>query len=158
MKKMQLLHQYLLSTGLVKAEQINTTVTEGIVVFHAVGESSGNVAFSREYVALIEITAYAGDADKLDAALVWWCGLYQPELAGSDNGYDFKANILNTETVQLSVAIPLTERVRYDRTTGEMLNCVTPLVLDDEALAGIPVFLVDTVSGETTALGEIPNG
>lgn len=158
MKKMQLLHQYLLSTGLITPEQINTTVTEGIVVFHAVGDSSGSVAFSREYVAVVEITAYAGDADKLDAAIVWWCGLYQPELAGSDNGYDFKAKIINTETVQLTVALPLTERVRYDRVKGEMLNCVTPLLLDEATLAGIPVFLVDTVSGETTVVGKLPNG
>lgn len=154
MKKMQVLHDYLLSTGLVKPEQVNTTVTEGKVVFYGAGEPSSAIAFSREYTVQVLINAWGGDADKLDAAIVWWCCLYQPELVGREHGYGFEAEVINSETINLCILLPLTETARYDSTSGEMLNCVKPLILNDASLADVPAFLLDTTTGEETPLTE----
>lgn len=149
MKKMQILHQYLISTGLVNAEQLNTIVTEGTVVFHAIGNPDDDVAFTRSYTAQINVAAYGGNVDRLDAALVWWVSLYQPELAGEKNGYGFEAEIISSETVNLYALLTLTERVRYDRASDTMINCVTPLVLDGTDHPAIPLFIADSLTGET---------
>ncbi len=140
MKKLQSLHTYLLSSGLVTPEQLKTVVTEGTVVFPAVSSPADDVGFLRRYTAEVRVIDWGGEIDQLDAALCWWLGLYQPELAGMDknSGYGFEADILNTETVTLYTLIPLTERVRYDRTTGEMINCVQPLVWDDQTYPPYP--------------------
>lgn len=153
MKKMQMLHQYLLGTGLVNAEQLNTIVTEGTVVFHAIGSPDDDVAFNRHYTVQLNISAYGGNVDKLDAALVWWLSLYQPELAGDANGYGFEADIVSSETVNLYALLPLTERVRYDRASDSMLNCVTPLVLDGANFPVVPMFVEDAMTGETWEVG-----
>lgn len=153
MKKLQLLHDYLLASGLVTSDQLDTTVTEGTVVFHVVGSPATDVAFIRRYTAQISVSAWGGDIDRLDAALVWWLGLYQPELVGDENGYGFEAEILNKETVSLYTLLPLTERVRYDRATDTMHNCTTALVWDTDNYPAMPLFIRDDVTGDETEVG-----
>lgn len=147
MKKLQLLHDYLLSSGLVTTEQLRSVVTEGSVVFPVVSSPADDVVFSRKYQAEIRVINWGGDINQLDAALVWWLGLYQPELAGTTTGYGFEADILSTETVSLYAIIPLSENVRYNRATGEMKTCVQPLVWSDEIYPAMPIFIRDERDG-----------
>lgn len=152
MKKMQMLHEYILATGLVDASQLNVTVTEGTVVFHGVGSPADDVAFTRSYTVQLSISAWGGNPDKLDAAIVWWLSLYQPELAGDDNGYGFEAEIINSETVNLYALITLEERVIYDRSTDTMRNCVGAVLLDDTSMTAMPLFIADALTRDETEL------
>ena len=148
MKKMQALYEYLLGTGLVAAEQLHVIVTEGSVVFTAAGNASNNVAFTRRYPAQINMSNYGGDVDRIDAALVWWLGLYQPDLAGTDGGYGFEAEIINKETVNLYALVNLSENVHWDNATQIMHNCVQPVVFEELMPLQIPAFLNDYLVGE----------
>lgn len=149
MKKLQALHEYLLGTGLVDADQLRTFSDQGRIIFYISGEHAGDVAFLRSYQAEISVLNFGGDPDKLDAALVWWLGVYHPELAGGENGYGFEAEILSKESVNLHLTLPLSERVTYKRATDEMRNCVKPLVWDAFDPLEVPLFLMDADGTET---------
>jgi hypothetical protein len=148
MKKMQALYDYLLGTGLVTTEQLHVIVTEGSVFFPIAGLSGGNVTFTRRYTAQININDYAGDIDKLDVALVWWLGLYQPELVGDGGGYGFEAEIISKEIVSLYALVNLSENVRWDDASKTMHNCVQPVIFDELMPLNIPAFLTDVITGE----------
>jgi hypothetical protein len=137
----------------VDASQLNVMVTEGTVVFHAVGSPDDDVAFIRSYTVQLSISAWGGNPDKLDAAIVWWLSLYQTELAGDGNGYGFEAEILNSETVNLYALINLEERVIYDRATDTMRNCVGAVLLDDTSMPAMPLFIADAMTGDEWEVG-----
>ena len=148
MKKMQVLYDYLLGTGLVETEQLHVIVTEGSVAFTSAANASNNVAFTRHYTAQINISSYGGDVDKIDVALVWWLGLYQPDLCGAEDGYGFEAEIINKETVNLYALVKLSENVRWDNATQTIQNCVLPVIFDELMPLQIPAFLHDDVADE----------
>lgn len=148
MKKLQLLHNYLLDSGLVEVDQLRTTASDGRITFNVAGAPETNVFFYRAYNAQIIISNFANATDKLDAALVWWLGLYQPNLVGGENGYGFEADIINKETVDLYVVLPLTERVELDINNKEISNCTRPMVLDIGNDAGVFLALFDKVAQE----------
>jgi hypothetical protein len=47
----------------------------------------------------------------------------------------------------------MTERVRYDRASDTMINCVTPLVLDGADFPAIPLFIAEAMTGEEWEAG-----
>lgn len=143
MKKMQALYDYLLGTGLVTADQLHVIVTEGHVTFSNCGDASPNVTFSRNYTAQVLVSNYGGDVDKLDAAIVWWCGLFQPDLSGDQNGYGFEADIQSKETADICALVRLTETVRWDNNSQSMTNCLQAYVIDDATPLNLPLFFMD---------------
>lgn len=140
MRKLQLLHSYLIETGLVTPEQLNTTATFGKIIFLRIGAPYADIVFKREYTAQIMVNHYGGNPDNLDAAIVWWCALYQSDIGGDNNGYGFEADIIDSETVNLNIIIPLTESVNFNMTTKKITNCAKPLVLEGDERFFIPVF------------------
>jgi hypothetical protein len=154
MKKLQMLYQFLLGTGLFKPEQLRLFVDEGCTTFEQTGmpegDDKGNLPFYRRYSVNVTITAYGGSVDKIDAALVWWLGLHETERAGRSNGYSFEAEIIDAATVNLFYTIPLSERVIYNTRTQQYQHCVRPVRLDGGSLDNLPLYFVDARAGETT--------
>ena len=147
MKKLQLLHQYLIDQKLFQPEQLNVVVSKGKNLFACAAGAEELISFERRYTVEVIVNAWGGDIDMLDLALVWWLSQYQPDLAG-DHGYGFEADVVNAETVNLYINIPLSERIYYDVVAKELKSCVKPITFDELAPLPFPLELYDSAASE----------
>ena len=125
MRKMQALYEYLIGTGLVEANKLRLTVTNGSTKFQGLNEGTPDTAFARNYSVQVIISGWGAGSeliDKLDIAITWWLSLYEPR-AGA-GGYGFEAELIDKETANLYIEINLSERVFYK--SGEIINNICP--------------------------------
>lgn len=81
------------------------------------------LSWEYQYTLEIFLTDFAGDPDTVIAPVVAWMRINQPDVMANPNMADraisFDADILNNDTVDLSITLNLTERVICKpRTTG----------------------------------------
>lgn len=73
------------------------------------------LSFEYRYRLNVILTDYAGEVDPLFVALLNWVKSHQPDLlhpfAAHDNGITFEVDLLNHTSCDVSLALPLTERV-----------------------------------------------
>lgn len=92
-----------------------------VVSTHAEGRS-----FEYRYTLNLIITDFTGDPDAVMIPLLDWVREHQPELMANWNNHEritFEVDVLANDAVDLSIALPLTERVGVhadaDGTTAE---------------------------------------
>ena len=88
------------------------------------------LSFEYGYTLNVTLTDFAGDPDAVFVALLAWLLVNQNELlANLETGKDaikFEADILNGSTVDLSIKIPLTERVIVRKQPDDTLQISHP--------------------------------
>jgi hypothetical protein len=89
-----------------------------LVVFidegHLVGTFAPGLSFEYQYTLNLVFTDYAGHPDAIMVPLLVWLRDHQPELLANPDkrkGLAFDADLLANDAVDLSIKIPLTERV-----------------------------------------------
>ncbi len=143
MKKLQKLHEYLLGTNLIAAEQLRTFVNEGTVSFASPADGGADVSYRTRYYAEITVTDYGKDPARLMVALAWWLRLFEPDLCGLDQGFGFETEIKDKETVDLHVTIPLTETIRYDSASDTVHSCIRAYLPPGGVLPKTPLWFKD---------------
>lgn len=95
------------------------------------------LSFEYQYTANLIITDFSGDADKVMIVLLAWYQQQQQDHCFETN-FDFEADILSNKLVDLSLKIPLTERVIVTKNSDGKIDTIThpdePL-LDTETFA-----------------------
>jgi hypothetical protein len=131
MKKLEQLRQYLLDAPLgLHVENLLTFATGGQVVAFA-GSSNDN--FELKYQANIIITDYAGAADQIAYLVLAWRKQNQPAYAG--NAFDFEADIIDHEKVDLSIKLDLSEVIKVRKEAeGIYLSSNAEPLLDETLL------------------------
>jgi hypothetical protein len=82
------------------------------------------LSFEYEYTLNVILTDYAGHPDAIAVPLFAWLRVHQPELLTnlekSRDGVKFEADILDRNKVDLSITLPLSERVIVKELEGEL--------------------------------------
>lgn len=114
------------------------------------------LSFEYSYTLNIILTDFAGSPDAVAIPLFAWVLVNQRELMENlEKGRDaikFEADILDNSKVDLSITLPLTERVivkRLDDGTLQVSHPAEPVV-DDETFL-VPAMRVETSEGELIA-------
>lgn len=73
----------------------------------------GSLSYEYAYTASIWVQGYCGDVDHLLIPVIAWVAQNQPELfqSGDSKPFTFEAEILNTNTSDITLKLDLTERV-----------------------------------------------
>ena len=114
------------------------------------------LSFEYSYTLNIILTDFAGHPDAVAIPLFAWVLLNQRELMeNQEKGRDaikFEADILDNSKVDLSITLPLTERVIVKRQADGTLQVSHPAepVVDDELFL-VPAMRVETSEGELLA-------
>jgi len=114
------------------------------------------LSFEYSYTLNIILTDFAGHPDAVAIPLFAWVLLNQRELMENlEKGRDaikFEADILDNSKVDLSITLPLTERVIVKRMGNGTLQVNHPAepVVDDELFL-VPAMRVETPDGELLA-------
>tara|TARA_Y100001949_G_scaffold163033_3_gene156583 strand:- start:1098 stop:1583 length:486 start_codon:yes stop_codon:yes gene_type:complete len=114
------------------------------------------LSFEYSYTLNIILTDFAGHPDAVAIPLFAWVLLNQRELMeNQEKGRDaikFEADILDNSKVDLSITLPLTERVIVKRQADGTLQVSHPAepVVDDELFL-VPAMRVETSDGELLA-------
>ena len=90
---------------------------EGKVVAHG----TGALSFEYHYTGNLILTDQSAGADEVMAALLAWAAVNQPDLLAVNderNTITFQADIVNHDTFDLSIKLPLTEAVRVTTNAG----------------------------------------
>lgn len=113
MKKLASLREHLLSAPLnIDAENLLTFAQEGQVISY---QGSANQHFELQYQAVIIITAYGGDAAQIAHLILTWLDQHQPRHLEENSAIKFDADIINHESVDLSLAVKLSEVVKVEQ-------------------------------------------
>lgn len=119
---------------------------------------TGAKGLSFEYVYDLNfiLTDYAGELDAVMIPLLDWVRINQSELLmnleKSKNAFKFETVILNNGTVDLSLTLPLTERVIVKRQDNGTLDITFPQEPQyEEPLDPQPMQLIDSNTGEILA-------
>lgn len=114
------------------------------------------LSFEYSYTLNLILTDFAGHPDAVAIPLFAWVLVNQRELMENlEKGRDaikFEADILDNSKVDLSITLPLTERVivkRLDDGTHQVSHPAEPVV--DDELFQVPVMRVETPEGELIA-------
>ncbi|WP_313314546.1 phage tail protein [Stutzerimonas nitrititolerans] len=114
------------------------------------------LSFEYSYTLNLILTDFAGSPDAVAVPLFAWVLVNQRELMENlEKGRDaikFEADILDNSKVDLSITLPLTERVivkRMDDGTLQVSHPAEPVV-DDETFL-VPAMRVETSAGEVIA-------
>jgi len=117
MKKLELLRRHLLASvpGLAdNPERLLTFVEQGSIEFHraATQPVKAPSAYSHgyDYEAHLVITDYSGEVDAVVVPLLQWLAHYEPG-ARPGQALRIEAEILDSQTWDLSLTVPLSERV-----------------------------------------------
>lgn len=82
---------------------------------HLVATAAPTLSFEYHYQLNLVLTDYAGSADEIMVALLSWIKRHQPELLAPRDPHEsrlcFEVDPLNHTTCDLSITLPLTERV-----------------------------------------------
>lgn len=101
-------HNEFLSTN---PDRLHVFVDDGSV--HCTG--TGNLSHEYRYTLTIVVTDYAGQADTIMLPLLAWLRVKQPELLINPdrraNAIQFDVELLNHESADIEIKLPLTERV-----------------------------------------------
>ncbi|WP_417787529.1 phage tail protein [Stutzerimonas xanthomarina] len=114
------------------------------------------LSFEYSYTLNIILTDFAGHPDAIAIPLFAWVLVNQRELMeNQEKGRDaikFEADILDNSKVDLSITLPLTERVIVKRQADGTLQVSHPAepVVDDELFL-VPAMRVETSEGELLA-------
>jgi hypothetical protein len=114
------------------------------------------LSFEYSYTLNIILTDFAGHPDAIAIPLFAWVLVNQRELMeNQEKGRDaikFEADILDNSKVDLSITMPLTERVIVKRQADGTLQVSHPAepVVDDELFL-VPAMRVETSDGELLA-------
>ncbi|WP_417777079.1 phage tail protein [Stutzerimonas xanthomarina] len=114
------------------------------------------LSFEYSYTLNIILTDFAGHPDAIAIPLFAWVLVNQRELMeNQEKGGDaikFEADILDNSKVDLSITLPLTERVIVKRQADGTLQVSHPAepVVDDELFL-VPAMRVETSDGELLA-------
>ncbi|MGL4733856.1 MAG: phage tail protein [Enterovibrio sp.] len=75
-----------------------------------------NLSFEYRFNCIVIVTDYAAHADTLIVPILGWLATQQPELLDNpdrrQDGFKFKADILNHDTADIEMTLALTERVK----------------------------------------------
>lgn len=82
-----------------------------------IAASAGSLSFEYRYKLNLVVQDYAGDRDAVVVPLLAWIAEAQPELMARPDSqpFSFEAEILDADSVDLSITLELTERVRVGR-------------------------------------------
>ncbi|EWC40207.1 phage tail protein [Stutzerimonas stutzeri] len=114
------------------------------------------LSFEYSYTLNLILTDFAGHPDAVAIPLFAWVLVNQRELMENiERGRDaikFEADILSNKAVDLSITLPLTERVIVKRQADGTLQVSHPAepVVDDETFL-VPAMRVETSEGELLA-------
>lgn len=114
------------------------------------------LSFEYSYTLNLILTDFAGHPDAIAIPLFAWVLVNQRELMENlERGRDaikFEADILDKKKVDLSITLPLTERVIVKRQADGTLQVTHPAepVVDDELFL-VPAMRVETPDGELLA-------
>lgn len=114
------------------------------------------LSFEYSYTLNLILTDFAGHPDAVAVPLFAWVLVNQRELMENlERGRDaikFEADILDNSKVDLSITLPLTERVIVKRQADGTLQATHPAepVVDDELFL-VPAMRVETPDGELLA-------
>lgn len=155
MSKLQKLHDYLLGTKLVTADQLDVWETNSKTFSANTLDGSHTIVKRREFQGNILISNLTPeqDRDQIEFALIWWLNLYEPDHATDKERLLTDPDIKDSLVTNLWIGFRLTEKSRL--VEGRVELCIKPLLIDAETLAGLPVWLVDAVSGEEELLGTL---
>lgn len=108
MKKLQLIREHLLS-GPIKIEPDNllTYADKGTVKANAQGT---NKHYEFAYNANIIIENFSGQADQITYWILEWLNQYQPN--HGEDAFEFQADVLNDDNVDLAITLALTETIK----------------------------------------------
>lgn len=154
MSKLQELHDYLLKTKLVEADQLEVWETNSKTYAGNALDGSHKMSKRRDYQANILISNLTPkqDRDQIEFALLWWLNLYQPDHQQDKPRLLTDPDIKDTRVTNLWIGCQLTEKTFLE--AGKVKRCFKPLRMDAAILQNIPVWLADVVSGEVFQLGK----
>lgn len=134
MKKLKSLREYLLTN----IPTLNQD-PERLLIFADKGKVISNslsLSFEYDYTVNLIVTDFAGDPDTVMVTVLAWHKHYQQDKAFPSN-IEFEADILNHKAVDLSLKLPLSERVIVmkdaDGNITDMHHCDEP-VIDTEII------------------------
>ena len=134
MNKLKSLRDYLLANIPTLAQN-----PERLLVFADKGKVISNslsLSFEYDYTVNLIVTDFAGDANMVMVSVLAWYKHYQQDKAFPSN-IEFEADILNHQAVDLSLKLPLSERVIVTVDTEgnitDMHHCAEP-VIDTEII------------------------
>lgn len=88
-------------------------IEKGAIIATGVGR---NLSFEYQFDCVVIVTDYAAHADTLIVPILGWLATQQPELLDNpdrrENGFKFKAEIINHTTADIEITLSLTERVK----------------------------------------------
>lgn len=124
-------------------DMLRMWVDKGRIVARA---AAGNRAFEYRYTLNLVIENWQGEECIVFLALNEWLSAQQPDLLtqSGEGGYAFEADIIDNETVDLAIDLPLTEAVRVaPRGGGEFdltfVDEETPMFADMGATSEPPI-------------------
>ncbi|MFM0645000.1 phage tail protein [Paraburkholderia bryophila] len=95
----------------INPERLTIFLDEG----HILATGTRTPSFEYRYTAHAIVQDFAGDSDHVFIAIVEWARANQPDLVTNaderERGITFEADILNNETVDLSIRLQLTESI-----------------------------------------------
>jgi|JI8StandDraft_1071087.scaffolds.fasta_scaffold44858_4 hypothetical protein len=134
MKKLKNLREYLLAN----IPTLNQD-PERLLIFADKGKVVSNslsLSFEYDYTVNLIVTDFAGDTDTVMVAVLAWYKQHQQDKAFPCN-IEFEADILNHQAVDLSLKLPLSERVIVTKDAEgnitDMHHCDEP-VMDTEII------------------------
>lgn len=135
MNKLQDLRSHLLTwiEELKKSpENLLTFADKGKIVCNSV-----TLSFEYQYIANVILTDFAGDTDKVMVVVLAWYQQHQQDKCFPTN-FEFEADILANDKVDLSIKLELTERVIVGKNSAGQIESIThppEPMLDTETFA-----------------------
>ena len=120
--KWQLLHDYLLETGLVTTDQLRIHGMTDVVTPYS-EDDKGRSGFASRYVCAVRISDYGADTTALKFEMSRWIAHYQPEQLQTE-AFVMRIDPVNRDVVNLYIELEMTETGRFDRSTGDSALCV----------------------------------
>ncbi|PRC90873.1 phage tail protein [Solimicrobium silvestre] len=97
---------------------------------HTVASGTGSLSFEYQYRLNIIITDFSGDPDAIMVPLLAWITVHQIELLANPDlrkkGIGFEVDFNNHETIDISIALNLTERTIVKQQDGGKLQITHP--------------------------------
>ncbi len=150
MKKLQLLHDYLLASGLVTSESLTVWTTEG-GVYGGNDAAADRKGLQMQFQVNIGIDDYpftTEDVRKLFFALKWWLDVYEADAPDDEKRLAFEMDIKTSSTAYIWLGLTLTEDSWLQ--DGELHSCTEPLLEEEATLAAtFLVYLRNAATDET---------
>lgn len=130
--KLQHLHDYLLSTGLITPDQLEVWETDSTTSSKHGYDGSPEMLKTRTYTMNVLISNWTAtqDRDTIEFAVLWWLNVYEPSHDTEKPRFRTEPDIQNHRVANLWIGFTVTEKTKI-LADGTITRCMPQNIIND---------------------------